>query len=335
MNLCEYAPCRTPTDVLKCETKPPSDSNLISYSFTACDGTVVLDQKYLTCPVKCQKCLTKPSVYGFCPNGYAKVGDCCIPTNIGGGGCESGSWEELACIQDCREWDGVACACKPFVHGECASPQAGCNCSPIVIDTLGDGFSLTDAVNGAPFDLNGDGAIVSKLAWTAAGSDDAWLALDRDGNGYIETGSELFGNFTAQPEMGNKNGFLALAEFDKPPNGGNSSGKVDSSDAVYSSLRLWQDANHNGVSEMGELFSLPALGVASIDLDYKESRKEDQYGNRFKYRAKVIGLNGQQGGKWAWDVFLRFHNLDTPANSSLVPNRRTFTVFRSSCVSRA
>ncbi len=176
--------------------------------------------------------------------------------------------------------------------------------SPIVIDVKGDGFHLTDQADGVLFNFSGDpNAQKKKVAWTDPKFGNAWLALDRNGNGTIDNASELFGNFAPQPASGHPNGFLALAVYDLPENGGNGDGQITTADQIYSQLRLWTDLNQNGISEPDELQTLDQAGVKSIALNYSEGHRVDQFGNHFQYRSHVR-MNTPDFDHEIYDVYL-------------------------------
>lgn len=184
-------------------------------------------------------------------------------------------------------------------------PSTGCeyaDCvTPIIVDVRRNGFRLTGLGDTVMFDIDADG-IEEELSWTDGASDDAFLALDRNGNGTVDDGSELFGAISAQPPGPEPNGFRALAVFDGSSFGGDGDGWISPDDSIYSSLLLWTDRNHDGVSQAVELSSLSALGIEAIKLTPVVMGRRDRYGNRLRWGSLVEFGTGS--GLAAVDVIL-------------------------------
>jgi hypothetical protein len=220
---------------------------------------------------------------------------------------------------------GTETAAVELAYPTAPSPRAECemlggewidgmcswlNC-PIVVDTARNGYRLTSTEDGVRFDLDADG-IAEQTAWTRPETDDAWLVMDRNGNGVIDNGRELFGNHTligpeedARPAA---NGFDALIFTESPAFGQSlADSRIDRRDAVFGRLQLWRDRNHNGLSEPDELQPAIDAGLLGISTEYKASRRRDRFGNEFRQRARVWWLDpdGRRSADHAFDVWLQ------------------------------
>lgn len=174
-------------------------------------------------------------------------------------------------------------------------------CTPIMI-AVGQtpDYDLTSPQDGVWFDLQGTG-IKQRMSWTKADEPVGFLVWDRNGNGIIDNGSELFGNRTVLPNgQLAPNGFMALAAYDQPQNGGNGDGVIDAHDAIWANLRLWIDWNHNGFSEPSEIYTLDEFGITRISLDYTVTNRTDQYGNVFRLKSPCE-LEGKV--RFGYDVY--------------------------------
>lgn len=145
----------------------------------------------------------------------------------------------------------------PFLSARQFTPRI----DPLAFDLDGDGLETVGitATGTILFDHDGDG-IRTGTGWLKG--DDAFLALDKNGNGTIDNGNELFGVDTVL-SSGQKaaNGFAALADLDS-----NHDGQFSSLDAQFANVRLWSDLNQDGTSTADELQSLADAGIASISL---------------------------------------------------------------------
>jgi len=153
---------------------------------------------------------------------------------------------------------------------------------PIVLDLDGDGIELTSAREGVRFDLDGDGRREQTATVTGG---DGFLALDRNANGRVDDGRELFGD-----QRGAANGFEELRLLDS-----NSDGRIDSGDPRFEDLRVFVDKNQDGVSQRGELRTLAEANISSIDLGYRNVSEAASGGNRIAQRSVFTRTDGTTG----------------------------------------
>lgn len=157
--------------------------------------------------------------------------------------------------------------------------------SPLVVDLLGNDFDLTGTADGVLFDLDADGK-KDQSGWISKGSDDVLVVFDKNGNGMIDDGSELFGTSTeVAPGIKANNGFEALRLFDY-----NNDLVVD--DKELDQLYIWDDFNHNGISDAGELIKLTDI-IVSISLEYIAVHRQDSHGNAIYAQSTVKLRTGQ------------------------------------------
>jgi len=149
------------------------------------------------------------------------------------------------------------------------------------LDLDGDGFEFTDVAGGASFDLLATGR-AQRTAFVTGG--DAFLAIDRNANGRIDDGAELFGD-----QRGVANGFEELRKLDS-----NRDGVIDAADERFDDLRLFRD-NGDGRTDPGELARLADYGVSAIDLNYVNREEAASGGNRLAQIASFRFADGRIG----------------------------------------
>ncbi|MEZ5616213.1 MAG: calcium-binding protein [Rhodocyclaceae bacterium] len=156
---------------------------------------------------------------------------------------------------------------------------------PIILDLDGDGLETVGLASNVYFDHDGDG-VLTKTGW--AGKDDALLVWDRNSNGSIDTGAELFGDFTPLPNGTlAPNGFAALAALDS-----NGDGILDANDPAFAELKLWRDASQDGVSQGGEFISLTDAGIVSLNLTNLLKNQRLSNGNTLSREGSFTRADG-------------------------------------------
>lgn len=224
---------------------------------------------------------------------------CTYIQQLEAGGCTNGSEHKAALVMiygaATKFLSGGTYSDGNFPPGSNVPPTIKppkCLGSPLVLDTKGDGIKPTSLDQGVRFDLLGNG--VQRTAWVRG--DDALLVYDRNGNGRIDGGAELFGEGVFVDGLPAADGFEALAVLDRITHGGNGNGLIDSGDLLYGELRLWNDANGDGQAEASELRTLAEAGIRAIDLAHVDGGPQlDDHGNDLGMRGSFIKDDGSRG----------------------------------------
>lgn len=179
---------------------------------------------------------------------------------------------------------------------------------PIVLDLNGNGITSTSLDGSdAYFDYDGNGRR-ELTAWSE--KDDALLAVDRNNDGVINNGSELFGTYSKLADGSNaSDGYIALSAYDS-----NNDKVIDVNDAKFNDLRLWQDANQNGKSEAGELKTLTEMGVTSLSLNGSSAISQEN-GNTISGETTFSTATGTTGVMR--DVWFNYSDKHSIAVSNL------------------
>jgi Ca2+-binding RTX toxin-like protein len=164
---------------------------------------------------------------------------------------------------------------------------------PLVFDLDGDGFDTLGQSAVTYFDHDGNG-FAELSGWV--GGDDGLLVMDRNGNGRIDSGRELFGDQTVLASGAiATSGVQALAEWDSAALGGNGDGRIDASDMVWSRLQMWRDLDSDGFTDAGEVVGLAQLGITGISLGFTDTGRSDGKGNQQARAGVFFRADGTQG----------------------------------------
>ncbi|QPK64518.1 calcium-binding protein [Methylomonas sp. LL1] len=175
-------------------------------------------------------------------------------------------------------------------YGQAQSATPPVRRDPLVFDLNGNGLETTgvNTTNPIYFDHDADG-IKTATGWV--GADDAFLVLDKNANGKIDNGRELFGDaFVKSNGQLAADGFDALRDLDA-----NLDGKVDATDAQFANLRLWRDLNQDGVSQADELFTLGSQNIAAINVGSSEHSQILANGNQLADLGSYVKTDGSSG----------------------------------------